>query len=99
MQTNYRQSLLLKKGEQLMKEIVRSVEYRLYLPKTNEYILETSDDRIWLKTTDKSKAYWDTDIPSMLQLMQQICDEKHLIPHVDMKLQCTVEMEVEYYID
>ena len=82
-----------------MKEVVRSIEYRLYLPKLDKYIKETNDERIWLLTEDKLSAYWVGDLNSALQLMQQICDDKHLIPHIDMKLQCTVEMETEYYID
>ena len=74
------------------------VEYRLQLVKTKDWIRETSDDRIWIKTDNKFDAFESGDLDFMIRLGNKICKDKHLIWDIDMKVQCTLITEIEWLV-
>lgn len=79
-------------------EKVVSVEYRLVLVKTNEYIQETYDENIYIKTTDKDEAFWTTNLSMAIDVGVKICREKHLEWNKDIKVETTMYVEESWLI-
>ena len=75
-----------------------SVEYRLQIVRTGEFIRETSDDRIWIKTDSKFDAFESGDLDFMIRLGEKICNDKHLIWNTDMRVHCTLISEIEWLV-
>ena len=74
------------------------VEYRLQLVRTQQWIKETSDDRIWIKTDSKFDAFESGDLDFMIRLGEKICNDKHLIWNTDMRVHCTLISEIEWLV-
>jgi hypothetical protein len=66
--------------------------FYLYLPKTREYIVETNDENIWIKSTNPNERFEDSNIQFMCELARKIASEKHLMLNEDLVL------ESEYFI-
>jgi hypothetical protein len=52
--------------------------YRIKLPRTNEYIQETSSLDIWIKTRNIKDAFWTSDLDDAKEVAKYIANEKHL---------------------
>lgn len=81
-----------------MSRRILDVEYRLYMPKTMEWIKETSAEDIWLKTQDKSESFYLSDYDFITDILVDICRDKNLEPHKDIVVLKTVTYEEDSYV-
>lgn len=63
-----------------------NVEYVLYLPNTGEWIKETSDFNIWIKTDKQFEAFNTGTFLDALTVLDVLCREKNLKAHRDIVL-------------
>jgi len=54
------------------------MEYYLYLPNTREYIKETNDDRIWIKTDCINDAFQENCLLGAINVAKYVCNQKGL---------------------
>lgn len=58
-----------------------STEYALYLPNTDEWIIETMDENIWLKGERDNR--FTSNYEDANRVLNKIAIEKHLVAHID----------------
>ena len=53
--------------------------YRLYLPNSRDWIMETSDDRVWLKTKYPRESFEVYNIDDAIRTAKLIATQKNLV--------------------
>lgn len=61
-------------------------EYAIYLYNTDEWIQETNDERVWLKTDCRCKRFTTSSYSDVCKVLRYIAKDKNLKPYEDIKV-------------
>ena len=81
-----------------MVRTVVDVTYRLKLVVTGEYIKETSDDRIWIKTSNRNEAFESGNLDYIERLGETIAKQKNLVWNKQLRIECTMIEETTWLV-